>query len=91
MTQAVQQPLPAHYTSDDANAGGGDLVFQNLFGFNLVSPGVRKAAPAPAATPAQPRHAKTARQTQDMVGKAVRKLFADGKRYKVCWHLCGTI
>ena len=83
MTQAVQHPLPAQHNSDHASADGGDLVFQNLFGFNPASAGVHKAAPTPAATAAHTRHAKVARGTQGMVGKSVQKLFADGKRYRV--------
>ena len=80
MTQAAQQPLPLQHNSDDVNGGGEDLVFQNLFGF---VPAAYKASAPPAARPAVKRGAR-AKQPLELVGRSVRKLFADGKRYKVC-------
>ncbi len=86
MTQAAQQPLPLRHTSDDASGGSADLVFQNLFGF---APGAYKAPAPPTARPAVKRGAK-AKQPLELIGRAVRKLFADGKRYKVCSCCCGS-
>ncbi len=83
MTQAAQQPMPLQHTSDDASGGSGDLVFQNLFGF---APAAYKAPPA--ARIAVKRGTK-AKQPLELIGRSVRKLFADGKRYKVCSCCCG--
>ena len=80
MTEALQQPLPLHQTSDDTSGVSADLVLQSLFGF---VPAAIKAPQSTAAAPTAKRRIGKAKQPQELIGRSVRKLFADGKKYKV--------